>query len=91
MTNKATLKVESRDGRGKGAARRLRRAGAIPGNVYGRDTEPVAVADLGRSGGHAHLGQRRQRHDHHQWHHQEEQDDKTIEAEDVEPSALGRA
>jgi large subunit ribosomal protein L25 len=44
MTNMATLKVESRAGRGKGAARQLRRAGAIPGNVYGREVEPVAVA-----------------------------------------------
>jgi large subunit ribosomal protein L25 len=44
MTNMATLKVESREARGKGAARQLRRAGAIPGNVYGREVEPVAVA-----------------------------------------------
>lgn len=44
MTNQASLKVQSRDGRGKGAARQLRRAGAIPGNIYGREVEPLAVA-----------------------------------------------
>ena len=44
MTKQATLKVESREGRGKGPARQLRRSGAIPGNVYGREVEPIAVA-----------------------------------------------
>lgn len=44
MTNQATLKVESRTGRGKGPARQLRRSGSIPGNLYGRDLDPVAVA-----------------------------------------------
>ncbi len=43
MTKQATLRVESRDGRGKGAARQLRRTGSIPGNLYGRDTDPIAV------------------------------------------------
>jgi large subunit ribosomal protein L25 len=43
MTKQATLKVETRDGRGKGAARQLRRAGSIPGNLYGRELEPISV------------------------------------------------
>lgn len=47
MTKQATLKVETRDGRGKGAARQLRRAGSIPGNLYGREIEPISVrADM---------------------------------------------
>jgi len=44
MTKQVALKAESRHGRGKGPARRLRHAGAIPGNVYGREVEPIAVA-----------------------------------------------
>ena len=43
MTKQATLKVETRDGRGKGAARQLRREGSIPGNLYGRDLDPISV------------------------------------------------
>ena len=47
MTKQATLKVETRDGRGKGAARQLRRDGSIPGNLYGREIEPISVqADM---------------------------------------------
>ena len=47
MTTLATLKVETRDTRGKGAAGRLRRAGSIPGSLYGREIEPISVqADI---------------------------------------------
>lgn len=38
------LRVEKRDGTGKGAARRSRASGRIPGVVYGRGMEPVAVS-----------------------------------------------
>ena len=40
-----TLSVESRDTRGKGAARRLRRRGLVPGVVYGggREATPIAI------------------------------------------------
>jgi large subunit ribosomal protein L25 len=37
------IRVERRDGRGKGGARRLRRGGVIPGIVYGRKRTPVTV------------------------------------------------
>ena len=51
MTKQATLKVETRDGRGKGAARQLRRDGSIPGNLYGREIEPISVqADMSEFG-----------------------------------------
>jgi len=43
MTKLATLKVEKRGTRGKGAARQLRRAGSIPGNLYGREIESISV------------------------------------------------
>ena len=43
MTKQATLKVETRDGRGKGAARQLRREGSIPGNLYGRELDSISV------------------------------------------------
>ena len=39
----AKLVVEIRDGRGKGPARRMRRAGRVPGNIYGHGVEPIAV------------------------------------------------
>lgn len=38
------LQAEVRDGRGKGQARKLRREGAIPATVYGRDVEPIALS-----------------------------------------------
>jgi len=38
------LKVEARDGNGKGAARRLRRSGKIPGVFYGPKRSTVALA-----------------------------------------------
>jgi large subunit ribosomal protein L25 len=37
------LEVEFRETRGKGAARKLRRAGKIPGVFYGPDREPVSI------------------------------------------------
>jgi len=39
-----TLVVELRDGRGKGAARKLRQAGRIPGVLYGRGKPSLAVS-----------------------------------------------
>jgi len=38
------LIAEPREGNGKGAARKLRAAGKVPGVVYGHGMEPVAVA-----------------------------------------------
>lgn len=42
--NDNTLVVELRDGRGKGAARKLRAAGRIPGIVYGGGRESTSVS-----------------------------------------------
>lgn len=41
---KATLNLQSRAESGKGAARRLRRAGRVPGVLYGGDAAPVLVS-----------------------------------------------
>jgi large subunit ribosomal protein L25 len=38
------IKAETRRDRGKGPARRLRRQGTVPGILYGRDVEPVALS-----------------------------------------------
>jgi large subunit ribosomal protein L25 len=38
------IKAETRRDRGKGPARRLRMQGTIPGVLYGRDVEPVALS-----------------------------------------------
>ncbi len=43
MTELVTLEVETRSETGKGAARRIRAAGKIPGNVYGHGAESTAV------------------------------------------------
>ncbi len=43
MSEQAVLQVETRAETGKGAARRIRAAGKIPGNVYGHGAEPMAV------------------------------------------------
>lgn len=43
MSKQVTFKVEERTRTGKGAMRRLRAAGKVPGNVYGHGREPVAV------------------------------------------------
>lgn len=39
----ATLRVEMREGRGKGAARKMRAAGRIPANIYGHGIDSIAV------------------------------------------------
>lgn len=44
MQEKIQLKVDLRSSTGKGISRKLRAAGLIPGVVYGRDIEPVAVS-----------------------------------------------
>ena len=38
------LKAQTRDGRGKGAARKLRAQGLVPGVLYGHGVEPVAIS-----------------------------------------------
>ena len=43
MSEQAVLQVETRAETGKGAARRIRAAGMIPGNVYGHGAEPMAI------------------------------------------------
>lgn len=43
-SNNPTLTAERREESGKGAARRLRRAGLLPAVCYGRNTESVALA-----------------------------------------------
>jgi large subunit ribosomal protein L25 len=39
-----TLKVEVRDGTGKGVARKIRATGLVPGVVYGRGADPVLIS-----------------------------------------------
>ncbi|MGR8920487.1 MAG: 50S ribosomal protein L25/general stress protein Ctc [Gammaproteobacteria bacterium] len=41
--NKFEIEAESRHDRGKGASRRLRRAGKVPAIVYGAHKDPVAI------------------------------------------------
>jgi len=43
-SNKVNVQVEARSDRGKNACRRIRAEGKIPGNVYGMDLSPFAVA-----------------------------------------------
>jgi large subunit ribosomal protein L25 len=43
-SGKVNVQVEARNDRGKNASRRIRAAGKIPGNVYGMDLAPFAVA-----------------------------------------------
>jgi large subunit ribosomal protein L25 len=43
MATTHQIKVESRKDEGKGASRRLRRAGKIPAIVYGGDNNPVSI------------------------------------------------
>jgi large subunit ribosomal protein L25 len=38
------LKAQTRDGRGKGAARKLRAQGLVPGVLYGHGVDPVAIS-----------------------------------------------
>lgn len=42
--SEVSLKAEARLGTGKGVARKLRADGKVPGTVYGKDLEPVAVS-----------------------------------------------
>ena len=42
------LKAQARDGRGKGAARKLRAQGLVPGVLYGHGVEPVSIALSGQ-------------------------------------------
>lgn len=44
MTTEITLSCETRDSRGKGAARRLRQKGAIPAVVYSAGNEATAIS-----------------------------------------------
>ncbi len=43
MSEQAVLQVETRTETGKGAARRIRATGKIPGNVYGHGAAPMAI------------------------------------------------
>lgn len=43
MTNEFEFPVELKEAAGKGAARKVRAAGMVPGILYGHDTEPVMV------------------------------------------------
>ncbi len=42
--SEVSLAVEEREGRGKGAARKMRAGGRVPGVVYGGGKDPVAVS-----------------------------------------------
>jgi large subunit ribosomal protein L25 len=44
MSIEFTLDAQPREGRGKGAVRRLRRTGMVPAIVYGADKEPMPIA-----------------------------------------------
>ena len=44
MATQVTLKAEHREGRGKGAARKLRADGQLPAVVYGGGGDPLAIA-----------------------------------------------
>ncbi|MEX0843395.1 MAG: 50S ribosomal protein L25 [Gemmatimonadota bacterium] len=44
MSSQVSLKVERRDGTGKGVARKLRAAGKLPAVVYGGDAGSIAVS-----------------------------------------------
>jgi large subunit ribosomal protein L25 len=44
MSTKAILKAQTRDGKGKGAARTLRRAGRVPAVLYGRELESLHLS-----------------------------------------------
>jgi len=44
MTMSNTLKAEKREGTGKGVARKLRQGGRVPGILYGKDMESVALS-----------------------------------------------
>ncbi len=44
MAKRPVIKAQARNEFGKGAARRLRRAGQVPGVIYGSNTEPIHFA-----------------------------------------------
>jgi large subunit ribosomal protein L25 len=44
MTTTNTLKAEKREAGGKGAARKLRQAGRVPGILYGKDLDNVPIS-----------------------------------------------
>ncbi len=44
MADSTALTVQGRDGAGKGAARATRRAGLVPGVIYGDNKEPILIA-----------------------------------------------
>jgi large subunit ribosomal protein L25 len=44
MDTQVTLKAEEREGRGKGAARRLRATGRVPAVLYGADLDSLALS-----------------------------------------------
>jgi len=44
MSDQFTLNAEVRDDKGKGASRRLRRQGRVPGIIYGGSKEPVSIS-----------------------------------------------
>lgn len=44
MADQVTLAAEAREGRGKGEARRLRRAGRVPAVAYGTDLQPNPIS-----------------------------------------------
>ncbi len=44
MADEIKISAESRDKFGKGAARRIRRAGKVPAVIYGHGAEPVHVS-----------------------------------------------
>jgi large subunit ribosomal protein L25 len=44
MAQQVSLQVATRSGTGKGAARSLRRAGKVPGVIYGHNRQPEALA-----------------------------------------------
>ncbi|MCP1727357.1 large subunit ribosomal protein L25 [Natronospira proteinivora] len=44
MSDQFTLNAEVRDDKGKGASRRLRRQGRVPGIIYGGSKEPVVIS-----------------------------------------------
>ncbi|MCF6355033.1 MAG: 50S ribosomal protein L25/general stress protein Ctc [Candidatus Polarisedimenticolaceae bacterium] len=46
MSNSFEFKAELRDDTGKGASRRLRRAGLVPGIIYGAHKDPVMITLL---------------------------------------------
>ncbi len=43
MAKNHTINVQKREGQGKGASRRLRRAGFVPAIVYGGELQPVSI------------------------------------------------